>query len=87
MSGEIKIRKFQVKDRAAVRKIVYDTALIGEPAALFFQGQEVISDALSLYFTDYEPGSCWVAENNDQIVGYLIGAKNKIAAEIIFNRL
>lgn len=87
MAPEIKakIRKFQVKDKAAVRQIVYDTALMGESAGLFFQGQEVISDAFSLYFTDYEPGSCWVAEVNDQIVGYLIGAKNKIAAEEIFN--
>ena len=86
MLGEVKIRKFEVKDKAAVRQIVYDTAIMGEPAGLFFQGQEVISDAFSLYFTDYEPGSCFVAEINDSIVGYLIGAKNKIMAEVIFNR-
>jgi len=82
---ETKIRKFESQDRSAVRQIVYDTALMGESAGLFFQGQEVISDAFSLYFTDYEPGSCFVAEINGQIVGYLIGAKNKIAAETIFN--
>ena len=86
MPQEVKIRKFQAKDRTAVRQIVHDTALMGEPAELFFHGQEVISDAFSLYFTDYEPGSCFVAEINDQIVGYLIGAKNKISAETIFNR-
>ncbi|MCX5668759.1 MAG: GNAT family N-acetyltransferase [Candidatus Omnitrophica bacterium] len=86
MPGEVEIRKFQAKDKAAVRQIAYATALMGESAGLFFQGQEVISDALSLYFTDYEPGSCFVAWINDQIVGYLIGAKNKIAAEAIFNR-
>ena len=86
MASEVKIRKFQAKDRAAVRRIVHDTALMGEPAGLFFQGREVISDAISLYFTDYEPGSCFVAEINGQIAGYLIGAKNKIAAEVIFNR-
>lgn len=85
MASEVKIRKFEAKDRTAVRQIVYDTALMGEPAALFFQGQEVISDALSLYFTDYEPGSCFVAEINDQVAGYLIGAKDKIAAQAIFN--
>jgi GNAT superfamily N-acetyltransferase len=86
MAGEVNIRKFQFKDRAAVRQIVHDTALMGESAALFFQGQEVISDVFSLYFTDNEPGSCFVAEVNGQIVGYLIGAKNKIAAETILNR-
>lgn len=85
MALEIKIRKFQIKDRAAVRQIAYDTALMGESAALFFQGQEVISDAFSLYFTDYEPGSCFVAEINAQVIGYLMGAKNKVTAEAVFN--
>lgn len=85
MPLEVKIRKFQAQDRGALRQIVHDTALLGESAALFFQGQEVISDAFSLYFTDYEPGSCFVAEINQQIVGYLIGAKKKITAEAIFN--
>jgi hypothetical protein len=86
MPGEVKIRKFEVKDRAAVRQIVHDTALMGEPASLFFQGQEVISDAFSLYFTDYEPDSCFVAEVNGQVVGYLIGAIKKTTAEEIFSK-
>jgi len=81
----IKIRKFQAKDKPAVRQIVYDTALMGESAELFFQGQEVISDAFSLYFTDYEPEACFVAEDNGQIVGYLIGTRKKVSAEAIFN--
>jgi len=83
---EIKIRKFAAKDRPAVRQIAHDTAFMGEPAALFFQGQEVIRDACSLYFTDYEPGSCFVAEINEQVVGYLIGARSKVCAEAVFNR-
>jgi len=86
MPVDVKIRKFQTKDRAALRQIVHDTALTGKPAGLFFKGQEVITDAFSLYFTDYEPESCFVAEIDAQIVGYLIGAKNKISAETIFNR-
>jgi hypothetical protein len=85
MTPEVKIRRFETKDRAAVRQIVYDTALMGESAGIFFQGQEVISDAFSLYFTDYEPGSCFVAEIDGEVVGYLIGAKKKIAAELVFN--
>jgi hypothetical protein len=86
MIPETTIRKFRVSDRSAVRQLVYETALMGESAALFFQGREVITDALSLYFTDYEPGSCWVAEIDAGIVGYLIGAKNKNVAETVFNR-
>ena len=86
MVPEVKIRKFKTQDRAAVRQIVYDTAFMGSSAGLFFQGQEVISDALSLYFTDYESDSCFVAEINLKVVGYLIGARNKINAEAIFSR-
>jgi GNAT superfamily N-acetyltransferase len=82
---EVKIRKFEAKDRQAVRQIAHDTALMGESASLFFEGKEVISDAFSLYFTDYEPGSCFVAEINDQVVGYLIGARRKVCAEAVFN--
>ena len=79
--ANVVIRKFEAQDRKAVRQIVYDTALMGEPAALFFNGQEVISDAFSLYFTDYEPGSCFVAQINGQVIGYLIGARKKITSE------
>ncbi len=87
MAGEesIKIRKFEKRDREAVRGIFYDTALIGEPAKAFFEGREVISDALTRYFTDYEPQSCFVAEAQAEIIGCLIGAKDKAAAEKIFN--
>jgi hypothetical protein len=82
-ASEVIIRKFEAKDRQAVRQIVHDTALIGEPAVLFFDGQEVISDAFSLYFTDYEPASSFVAQINGQVVGYLIGARKKIISEEI----
>jgi GNAT superfamily N-acetyltransferase len=84
--SQVIIRKFQTVDREAVRRISQDTALMGESAALFFQGSEVMSDALSLYFTDYEPGSCFVAEVDTEVVGYIMGAVNKITAEDVFNR-
>jgi len=57
---------------------------MGQPASLFFEGREIICDALNLYFTDYEPESCFVAEANSTVVGYLIGAKSKITAENFF---
>lgn len=75
MSEEIKIRKFKIDDRAALREINYNTALLGDSAEKFFDDQEIFADALTRYFTDYEPQSCFVAESGDTIVGYLIGAK------------
>jgi len=81
----INIRKFEIRDREAVRRIFYDTALIGEPASEFIDGGEVFSDALTAYFTDYEPQSCFVAESGQEVVGCLMGAKDKVVAEKIFN--
>jgi GNAT superfamily N-acetyltransferase len=86
MPGEfnLNIRKFEKRDREQLRAISHDTAFMGQSAALFFEGREVICDALSLYFTDYEPESCFVAEVNSNLAGYLTGAKNKSAAEKVF---
>jgi len=83
---EVKIRKFEPRDKKNVRQILYDTALLGESGALFFDGEEVLSDALTLYFTDYEPQSCFVAEVNSEIAGCLVGAKNKLVLEKTFNK-
>ena len=73
---EAVIRKYNAQDRLAVRQINCGTALMGEPSAVFFDDDEMFADALTLYFTDYEPGSCFVAEVQGKIVGYLLGAKD-----------
>ncbi|MCU0651321.1 MAG: GNAT family N-acetyltransferase [Candidatus Omnitrophica bacterium] len=62
-----------MRDRAIVRQIAWDTALSGRPASIFFGDKEVLQDLLTLYFTDYEPESCFVAESGGRVIGYLIG--------------
>ncbi|MBI4981540.1 MAG: GNAT family N-acetyltransferase [Candidatus Omnitrophica bacterium] len=74
--NNIVIRQYQKSDRVSVRKIAWDTAFIGEPASAFFEGQDVFCDFLTKYFTDYEPESCFVAELDGKIIGYVIGAKD-----------
>lgn len=83
---ETTIRKFKVQDREVVRQIAYDTAFMGDPAGIFFQGKKIFCDALSLYFTDYEPQSCFVAEAGAEVIGYLMGAKDKAAADKLINK-
>ena len=85
INPEVKIRKFESADTQSVRRIFHDTALMGEPASLFFEGREVFSDALTSYFTGYEPQSCFVAEIGSEIAGCLVGSKNKIIMEKTFN--
>ncbi len=70
------IRKYGKEDRRAVRKIACDTAFMGEKCEIFFEGREFLADILTSYFTDYEPESCFVAEVDSIIAGYIIGAKN-----------
>lgn len=72
---DVIIRKYRKEDRQAVRDIAWETAFMGEPANAFFSDREIFADFLTVYFTDYEPESCFVAESQDgKVIGYLIGA-------------
>ena len=75
---ELIIRPYRQEDRPYVREIAWNTALMGEPASFFFEGKEVFSDFLTLYFTDYEPESCFVAQINGKVAGYLLGTKDSL---------
>jgi GNAT superfamily N-acetyltransferase len=89
--GPVTIRKYLPQDRSSVRGIAWDTAFIGRPASAFFEDQEVLEDFLTFYFTDHEPGSCFVAESGQEIIGYLLGCVDsrkldRVSAASIFPR-
>ena len=71
--SEIIIRPYQQRDRESVRRISGDTANLGKPVETFFRDREVMVDLLMDYYIDYEPESCWVAEQEGKVVGYLCG--------------
>jgi len=81
---EIVIRKYKKNDKASVREIACDTAFMGEPAEKFFIGREFLADFLTLYHTDYEPQSTFIAEKGGKVIGYLSGAKNEKRMDLIF---
>ncbi|MFH1062284.1 MAG: hypothetical protein V1747_05270 [Candidatus Omnitrophota bacterium] len=83
---DIQIRKFEVKDRDAVRRISCETAFLEEERSFFIDDDEVLADALTLYYTDYEAESCFVAAAHDQVIGYIIGTKNAAGMERIFSK-
>lgn len=74
--NDINVRPYRKSDRGFVRDIAWDTAYFGKPAGAFFDGKEILCSFLTEYFTDYEPESCFVAEVDGRVIGYLIGAKN-----------
>lgn len=71
---ELMIRPYTKEDRMAVRAIACQTAFMGEPSSIFFDDDELLADLLTSYFTDYEPESCFVAEDSGEVVGYIIGS-------------
>jgi len=88
LNNNIFIRKFNNCDREDIRRISCDTAFLEEPRKVFFDDDEILADALTLYFTDYEPDSCFVAVKNDKIIGYIIRTTDvKLMQKIFFIRI
>ncbi len=84
--SDITIRKYSPQDREAVRMISYQTSFLGQPE-LFLANKELVADLLTLYFTDYEPESCFVAVENSVVIGYIIGSKNYESMKNVFNKI
>ena len=85
MDRDVTIRAYVSADRPHVRRIACETAFLGASREATFGGDEVLADALTLYFTDYEPGSCFVAESRGEVVGYIIGTLDCAVMDKVFN--
>jgi GNAT superfamily N-acetyltransferase len=83
--SRVVIRKYEPKDRAAVRRICYDTGLMGDPIDPYFGCAELFADYWMNYYTDYEPESAFVAELDGKVIGYLVGCKDTLAQQEIRN--
>ncbi len=85
-SPSILIRTFKTSDRATVRRISCETSFLEHSRHSIIDDDEILADILTRYFTDYEPESCFVAEINGEIHGYIIGAVNEEKMLRIFYR-
>ena len=74
--NNIVIRKFRGTDRQAIRRIACETSLVKEVGEGLFSNDEILTDALTSYYTDYEPDSCFVATDSGKVIGYVIGSKD-----------
>jgi len=82
-NSDILIRPFKPSDRAAIRDISCDTADGGRPMDTLFPDREFIADVLTRYYTDYEPDSIIVAENESRVIGYVLGTTNPGRHEVL----
>ena len=84
---DIVIRAYTPGDRAALRALCFETSFL-EQSKLFVDSAEITADVLSLYFTDFEGESSFVACAQGQLVGYVIGTKNvRRMNRIFFSRV
>ncbi|MCK4669854.1 MAG: GNAT family N-acetyltransferase [Nanoarchaeota archaeon] len=83
----VRIRKYQKKDKDDVRRIACDTGFVGRPIDPIFQDRDLWADALTSYYLDIEPESCFVVEDNGKVRGYLLGCVNLWKLELYISAI
>ncbi len=71
------IREYAATDREAIRNICCDTGLLGSPIDPVFEDREIFADVLTAYYTDCEPESSIVLEQDGIIAGYILGCRHE----------
>jgi GNAT superfamily N-acetyltransferase len=69
------IRPYRPSDRAAVRRLCCETGYLGQAIDPVFQDRELFADYLTSFYTDWEPESCFVLEQDGEVKGYLMGSR------------
>ena len=59
-----------------MRDISCSTSFLEMSREQIFSDDEILADSLTLYFTNYEPESCFVAVINNNAIGHIIGSKD-----------
>jgi len=70
-SQGVVIRKFRPADRGSLFRLCCDTAHFGNSCETFFPDREFLGDLIMAYYTDYEPEHTWIAQYQQEVVGYL----------------
>lgn len=67
------IRPYTPADREAVREIARRTAYRNRGSSAVFEDDELFADYWTRYYTDFEPESCLILEEDGRVIGYLLG--------------
>lgn len=70
------ITGMEPRDRPAIRKICCDTGYVGQDIRPYIDDEELFADFWTLYYTDFEPQSTFVARVGGHTIGYLSGCLN-----------
>lgn len=83
---DVRIRGFEPRDAAAVHRIGADTAHFGGPVEAIMDDRQVFIDVFMRPYTTHCPATCWVAEVEGQVIGYLTGCLDTAAFDPLFRR-
>lgn len=67
------IRAYRAEHREIVRDICRRTAYRNKGSSAVFEDGELFADYWTRYYTDFEPESCFVIEEDGEVLGYLLG--------------
>lgn len=70
----ILVRPYQKSDRECVRELCCETGFLGKEITPVFEDRELFADYLTRYYTDWEPESSFVLEQDGAVKGYLLGS-------------
>ncbi|MDQ2658993.1 MAG: GNAT family acetyltransferase [Verrucomicrobiota bacterium] len=76
------IRSYRASDRDAVRNLCCQTGFLGKPIDPVYEDRELFADFLTTYYTDHEPESSFVVEENGELVGYLLGSRKPLRNQV-----
>jgi len=74
LTNGVLIRRYEARDRKAVRHLCCETGFLGKAIDPIFQDREIFADYLTRYYTDIEPESSFVLEQEGIVKGYLLGS-------------
>ncbi len=87
-------RKFQGKliaiknclpdDAPKVRALCAETGFLGEPIDSLFEDRKWFADLNTRYYLKYEPDSCFVAEADGELIGYVLGCRKPTQYALVF---
>ncbi|MBO6719080.1 MAG: hypothetical protein JJ913_14075 [Rhizobiaceae bacterium] len=80
------IRAYRPADRDAVRDICRKTAYRNRGSDSVFEDGELFADYWTRYYTDFEPESCLVVEEDGAVIGYLVGCTDAARHERVMAR-
>jgi ribosomal protein S18 acetylase RimI-like enzyme len=82
----VTVRRFILADAAPVCRISADTAQYGDPVELMLNDRRLFVDIFVRPYLIHFPHTCWVAEHNGQVMGYLTGCLDTARLEGLFRQ-